>query len=88
MFQGIINALGGVGKILIWFITTVVIPITIWFTILKVEVENTQGQVLELKNRLQKDEDNIGLSFNVLNAKLDQIHKDLGQVMGELRRIK
>jgi len=88
MFQGIINALGGVGKILTWFITTVVIPITIWFTILKVEVENTQGQVLELKNRLQKDEDNIGLSFNVLNAKLDQIHKDLGQVMGELRRIK
>lgn len=88
MLKAIIESLGGIAKILFWFITAVVIPITIWFLVLKLEVNEAKTNISDLKVRIKEDEETVKSSFKTLDQKLDQIHKDLGQVMGELRRIK
>lgn len=88
----------GSAKLLGWFVSSVVIPITIWFTVLRNDVNSVAREQVAFKVQVERKFEAIDLEFQKrssqndtrqekLNDTLGEIKTALGEVRGELKRI-
>lgn len=98
MIEEVVAWLRGSAKLLGWFISSVVIPLTIWFTVLRHDVSQVakDQSVFEAEVRVKfKEIDDEFHSRTLqreardehLNNTLGEIQKSIGRVEGELKRI-
>ena len=81
MFEGILGALAKFSKLISWFITAVVIPVTIWFTVLRYDMQHIKTTTVALEARIESNE-------SILAKSLEEMNRSLGRIEGELKRIK
>lgn len=71
-----------------WTVSVIILPATFSFVAITIQLDKTEARVMAVEE-LEKDRT---LQFRLLrdgiSEKLDMIHKDLGEVRGELKRIK
>jgi hypothetical protein len=98
MFEAVLDWLRGSAKLLGWFISSVVIPLTIWFTVLRGDVSQVARDQVEFKTEVRTKFKEIDEEFHnrtvqrdakdqYLNNTLGEIQKSIGRVEGELKRI-
>lgn len=71
-----------------WFFTAMIIPMSIWFISLHVQVNQTQAQVASLAKKEKETQEKLSTLRTRVDDKLDVIIEKLGLVQGELKRIK
>jgi hypothetical protein len=81
MFEGIFGALAKFSKLISWFITAVVIPVTIWFTVLRYDMQHIKTTTANLQTRMDQTD-------SLLAQRLEEMNRSLGRIEGELKRIK
>jgi hypothetical protein len=81
MFEGILGALTKFSKLISWFITAVVIPVTIWFTVLRHDIQSMKTTTSNLQTRMDNND-------SMLAQRLEEMNRSLGRIEGELKRIK
>lgn len=69
------------GQLVFWFVTSIIIPLTIWFTLVRSDISNLKAETLDNKVEIKDVKEKT-------NGKLDMIISDLGVIKGELKRIK
>lgn len=75
-------------KTVFWFFTAVTIPITLWFFAVVSRIEALEVQAKQ--TQVQSNELDLKMSaFNYrMSDKLQSIADDIGQIKGELKRLK
>lgn len=71
----------------VWVITVIIMPLTIWFTAISYKIDDANAKIIIV------DENEKVLSNKVeelevrISDKLEAIHKDVGQIKGELKHL-
>jgi len=75
-------------KSALWFVVAIVIPLTVWFFAIASRIEALEIQAKQAE--IQNIAIDIKLStFNMrMSDKLEMIADDIGQIKGELKRLK
>ena len=71
-------------KAAVWLIGSVIIPATVWFTMLKQEVVAQEKRITTLEVRSEKIEEKALTREEVLAKKLEDIQRSLGRIEGRL----
>lgn len=74
--------------LVVWFIGSVVLPVAGWFYFIKFQIEDVQSAIFVIEQKEKQLEEGHKFFSDNISNKLDQIHKDIGEVKGELKRIK
>lgn len=75
-------------KLFGWLVTGIIIPVTTWFVVLRSDVKAMQISILEHTEQVSEIKAGIIVDKDRLNLKLETIISELGQIKGELKRIK
>ena len=81
MFEGFFGLVAKFSKLISWFITAVVIPVTIWFTVLRYDIQSMKVTTANLQTRMDNND-------SMLAQRLEEMNRSLGRIEGELKRIK
>jgi len=76
------------GQAFLWFIGSVVIPVTVWFTLVRSDISHGKEQIIENKERIDLVDKKVDDLNDKVTDKMDRIIQDLGVIKGELKRIK
>jgi hypothetical protein len=88
MFKALVEGFGGGVKFFIWFLSTVVIPLTFWFALLQSKVDGASAEIVEISGKIKEEKKLDRENFTEIFRRLDKIASDVGEIRGELRRIK
>jgi len=80
--------LTGIVKTLSWFVVTLVIPMTVWFMLLRSDVVSLKKVEAQTEMRVGIIEDNLVKKDELLNLKIEEIIRSLGRIEGQMSRIK
>lgn len=72
----------------VWFVCCVVVPLTVWFMVIKSELVQANAKIVIMEENEQKLAQEINILKTRMNDKLEAIHKDVGEIKGELKRIR
>ncbi len=94
MLQGIIDLFGGFGKLLVSFISTIVIPGTVMFTVVRMDLSAAKNEIVEIRSEVRTDREEakeeaklLSKKFDLLTEQLLKMNRSMGRVEGELARI-
>jgi hypothetical protein len=83
-FQTLIQVFEKLGKGLSWFITAVVVPATIWFTVLKTDMVTLKAQTVQNSSDIDFIRREIHAAALRWEKDLAEIKRSLGRVEGYL----
>jgi hypothetical protein len=88
MFTQFWDALGGGAKLIFWMISSVIVPLTIWFAALRSDISLSEKEIKRIDAKIMGADQTTREGFHDIGKRLDVIQQSLGEVRGELRRIK
>lgn len=88
LLQGILQFFGGAAKVLVWFISAVVIPLTVWITFQRDEMKTLRKDVNFNYAEQIRFENEIETRRLQDQKRFDEIMVTLGRMEGELKRIR
>ena len=81
--------------VIFWLIVSIIIPATVSFTVLQAKIDTAHARIVivdESEKQLRSDLNTLEAKLYdndaKLYGKLEVIHKELGEVKGELKRLK
>lgn len=74
-----------------WVIAVIIVPLTIWFASrfasISYQIEDAHAKIAVVEKQEKKLSERFNTVETRITDKLDIIHKDVGEIKGELRRI-
>lgn len=70
-----------------WFISIVVVPLTIWFVAISHKIDSASAKIIIVEEKEEQLQRKIHLLDTRIADKLEVIHKDIGEIKGELKRL-
>lgn len=88
IFEAMLQFFGGAARVLTWFISAVVIPLTVWLTVQRKDVLNLKQNVEANYAQQLRTENEIEIRRSENEKRFDDVMTALGRIEGELKRIK
>lgn len=76
------------GQLIFWFISAVIIPVTVWFTLVRSDLTNVKAQQIEDRMYIASVDEKVDDFKETNEDNMKKIIQDLGIIKGELKRIK
>lgn len=86
--KALMDFFGGAAKILTWFLSAIVIPVTAWFIVLREDVKGLQRDAVAGKDYVRIVETRVYDLEKHVQTSNDEIMRSLGRIEGELKRIR
>lgn len=71
-----------------WVTAVIIVPLTVWFAAISYKIDDANAKIIIVDENERVLSKRVELLEIRISDKLEAIHKDVGQIKGELKRLK
>lgn len=72
----------------VWVVVIIIVPLTVWFAAISYQIDGAHAKIGFVQEKEKKLSEKLDHLDTRISDKLESIHKDVGEIRGELKRLK